>query len=262
MEANGFLLLSKAFAVRAVQTPHRASASAYSALAAKSREEREAPTGPVSPTRAAAVAQAGAGSAESNGETVEETESRAHQLQFWVSRLREEKDTGAIYMLREILRKPKKATSSAPSPRLDKRLERTGTQEEKPVSAARPPETEDILDQMEDLLRSHGEMTAEVGELLSYRHQTRREGRKELLALGFTGFSTAFAAAIHPFFFLGTLIGLRSILKARAPELDREAGARRLQEIKDSLRTQEKQLFRLSETLLELEDAKPRKKEA
>ncbi|KFH02601.1 hypothetical protein TGMAS_250900C, partial [Toxoplasma gondii MAS] len=60
----------------------------------------------------------------------------------------------------------------------------------------------------------------------------------------------------------GTLIGLRSILKARAPELDREAGARRLQEIKDSLRTQEKQLFRLSETLLELEDAKPRKKEA
>ncbi|KFH02616.1 putative transmembrane protein, partial [Toxoplasma gondii MAS] len=38
--------------------------------------------------------------------------------------------------------------------------------------------------------------------LLSYRHQTRREGRKELLALGFTGFSTAFAAAIHPFFFL------------------------------------------------------------
>ncbi|KFH02623.1 hypothetical protein TGMAS_250900A, partial [Toxoplasma gondii MAS] len=164
MEANGFLLLSKAFAVRAVQTPHRASASAYSALAAKSREEREAPTGRVSPSRAAAVAQAGAGSAESNGETVEETESRAHQLQFWVSRLREEKDTGAIYMLREILRKPKKATSSAPSPRLDKRLERTGTQEEKPVSAARPPETEDILDQMEDLLRSHGEMTAEVGE--------------------------------------------------------------------------------------------------
>ncbi|CBZ56218.1 conserved hypothetical protein [Neospora caninum Liverpool] len=236
--------------------------SAFSSLAAKPTKDGDQPGAPASAGSPSAEVSTKADPVPAEPrveETLEETGDPTQQLEFWVTRLRADKDSGALYMLRDILKKPEKvgrpATSASASPSLGERSDKAPSQDASHASCL-PLETEDILDQLQDLLRAHGEMTAEVGELLSYRHQTRREGRQELLALGFTGFSTAFAAAIHPFFFLGTLIGMRSLLKARAPELDREAGARRLQEIRDSLQTQEKQIFKLSEMLLELEGVK------
>ncbi|PFH31484.1 hypothetical protein BESB_029190 [Besnoitia besnoiti] len=184
-----------------------------------------------------------------------ETSDREAKLTFWIERLREDRDKGAVYMLKDILERPEPARGAAvaASSPLKKPQPEAGSAEAPLSSEGKQREEKEILAQLEDLVSSHAQMTAQVGELVSYRHQTRREGRKELMALGFTGFATAFAAAIHPFFFIGTLIGMRSLLKARAPERDREAGARRLQEIQDSMRTQERQIFALSERLLELE---------